>query len=158
MDQSDIVGKLVLSSNFGVGRIVDISIMGEKEFLVIESEQNSVKNFVPRSDEESYRFLCDEETMQEILAKIKNNIDTREFNSKKDRINFYRDQSNVQDIKVISTLLCELNHLEDRSSTEEKIYSKLIDTLALEYSYVYKEEIEKSTNIITGILEEAKGE
>ena len=158
MSQTDILGKLVLSSNFGIGRIVDINIMGDKEFLVIESEQNSVKNFVPRTDEESYRFLCEEDTMTDILDQLKSNNDSREFNSKKDRINFYRDQSNVQDIKVISTLLCELNHLEDRSSTEDKIYSKLIDTLALEYSYVYKEEIEKSTNIITGILQEAKGE
>ena len=89
---------------------------------------------------------------------LKQKNDIREFESKKDRINFYRDQSNVQDITVISELLCELNHLEDRSSTEEKIFSKLIDTIALEYSYVYKEEIEKSTDIITGILQEAKGE
>ncbi len=158
MSQTDILGKLVLSSNFGIGRIVDINIMGDKEFLVIESEQNSVKNFVPRSDEESYRFLSEEATMDSIINDLKTKNDIREFESKKDRINFYRDQSNVQDITVISGLLCELNHLEDRSSTEEKIFSKLIDTIALEYSYVYKEEIEKSTDIITGILQEAKGE
>ena len=71
MSQTDILGKLVLSSNFGIGRIVDINIMGDKEFLVIESEQNSVKNFVPRSDEESYRFLSEEATMDSIINDLK---------------------------------------------------------------------------------------
>ena len=47
--ENEFLGRYVLSSNFGVGTVLSIEEMGGdgKQFLVIESLNNSVKNFIP---------------------------------------------------------------------------------------------------------------
>ena len=59
MDESKIIGKTVLSSKFGVGIVsgVDDLGMGDKKFLVIETDQRQVKNFIPIEDTDHYRLL-----------------------------------------------------------------------------------------------------
>ena len=146
MDYSEYIGKLVLSSSFGVGQVVSIEDlgMGDRLFLVIESEGQNVKNFVAVDDTHSYRLISDKQTIETIFDEFSKDMELQSFNSKKDRIDYFKQQSKIQDIKLMGELLFHLNSLEDRSSAEQSLFNKLKDSMSLEYSIVMSKDIEES--------------
>lgn len=155
MDYSSFIGKQVLSSSFGVGRVVSIEDIGVEGrlFLVIESEGKSVKNFVAVDDEQSYRLIADKETVEEIFEDFKSDKDFQTFKSKKERIDYFKNQSKIQDIRHIGDLLFHLSTLEDRSSAEQALYSKLKDSLCLEHSIIMAKDVKESMEILETALD-----
>ncbi|OIQ20945.1 MAG: hypothetical protein BM556_03100 [Bacteriovorax sp. MedPE-SWde] len=155
MDHSHFIGKLVLSTNFGVGKVVDIDNlgMGERLFLVIESEGKNVKNFVPLDDEHNYRVICTKDTIEKVVSDLGGKSKLEAFTSKKDRIDYFKTQSKIQDVVLMGGLLVQLEALEDRSSAEQQLYSRLVDSIALEHSIIMEGQIDDSKDIITARLQ-----
>lgn len=154
----ELIGKMVLSSAFGVGTIVgteELSI-DEKTFLVIESEGQRVKHYVPLEDENTYRLISSEEEIKKILKSLKRALKLVDFESKKDRINYFRETSKVQDIDMLAKLLRELNGISDCGTIEKQIFSKIRDTIALEYSLALKIELNKAQELVDKALEGEK--
>lgn len=152
MDHKELIGKLVISSNFGVGSVVSLESMSGRDFLVIESQGN-VKNFVPASDTDSYRLLASKDELNDIISMIKNNrFESHNYDSKKDRIEHFKKTSKIQDMDMMANLLLELLNLDDRSSAEDLIMNKFIDSFALEHSIVFHEKEENSKELILDAL------
>lgn len=153
-NQSEFLGKFVLSSNFGVGTVMGIDDMGieGKEFLVIECIGKNVKNFIPVGDTNNYRFAVTAEKFDLVTEELKQTIDVPDFDSKKDRINHYKNEAGIQDLDNIVKVIKELRELDSRSSVEEQIYARLIESVALEHSVVFKSPIEESTSLINSII------
>lgn len=152
----EILGRYVLSSNFGVGTVLSIEEMGGdgKEFLVIESLNNSVKNFIPIKETNFYRFAVSENEFDKITQHFNDVTKVPEFESKKDRINHYKSASGIQDLGHIVQVLCELRAIDQRSSVEEQIYNRLIETVALEHSVIFKTPITESTKFVETLMSE----
>ena len=148
------LGRYVLSSNFGVGTVLSIEEMGGdgKKFLVIESLNNSVKNFIPIEETNYYRFAVSENEFDTITKSFEGTTDVPDFDSKKDRINHYKTASGIQDLDHIVKVLCELRAIVQRSSVEEQIYNRLIETVALEHSVVFKTPVDESTKYVQGLM------
>ena len=148
-----IVGKLVISSTFGVGRVVEISEnqIDDRTFLVVQAEDKNLKNYIPMEDERSYRLIMSKEVINGAIQDLKA-MPIKKFSSKKERISYFRNNSQVQDIKLFAKLLVELNVIRDRGTIENHIFKTLIDTLALEYSIVNKIEFENSKRFIIKTL------
>lgn len=154
LDYSEFIGKLVLSSSFGVGKVVSIDDlgMGERLFLVIETQGQSVRNYVAVDDEQNYRLISEKNDFEKIYSNLTSECEIEKFGSKKDRIDYFKTQSKIQDIELIGRLLRQLKALEDRSSAEQQLFSKLKETMSLEYSIVMDTELDESKELIEAAL------
>ena len=148
-----LIGKTVLTASFGVGVIVNVEQMaGNRTFLVIESPQKNLKNFIPYEDFQSYRFLSQKEKLTTVLAQLESPYSAPDFDSKKDRIDYFKKQAKIQDLNNIVNTIQHLDQLTDRGSAESQIYKDLLEDLCLEHSLVHDIEIEKSRQIISEFL------
>lgn len=138
MNESEIIGKTVLSSKFGVGIVTGIDDlgMGDKQFLVIETDQRKVKNFIPIDDTDHYRLLESKAKLKKIVEGLDQKFEGHEFESRQERINYFKDASRIQDVSKIRDLLIHLSDLDDKGTLEEQIFEKLLETLATECSIV----------------------
>ena len=154
MKESEIIGKTVLSSKFGIGTVTGIDDlgMGDKQFLVIESDQRKVKNFIPIEDTDHYRLLETKAKLQKVIKELSNKIDEVEFESRQERINYFKDASRIQNVTKIRELLVHLHHLDDKGTLEDQIYDKLLETLSLECSIVMEMDKEKAREDIVDQL------
>lgn len=138
MPYSHILGQIVISSSFGIGRVteVDEENYGPKPFIVVECQDQKAKYFAALDDKKSYRLVSSKEKIDQIILTLKDAPEKVAHESKKDRINYFKTNSQIQDVDLISKLIRELYHLTDRGSAEEQILNRLIDTLALEYKVI----------------------
>lgn len=150
MDHSEIIGKTVLSSKFGIGVItgVDDLGMGDKQFLVIETDQRKVKNFIPVGDTDHYRLLETKKKLEKMIKALSSKFEDVVFDSRQDRINYFKTQSRIQNVSKIKDLLIHLHNLDDKGTLEEQIYEKLLETLALECSIVMEMDKEEARTSI----------
>lgn len=150
MKESEIIGKTVLSSKFGIGIVtgVDDLGLGDKQFLVIETDQRKVKNFIPIEDTDHYRLLESKDKLQKTIKDLSKKIKDVEFESRQERINYFKDASRIQDVTKIKELLIHLHNLDDKGTLEDQIYDKLLETLALECSIVMEMDKEKARESI----------
>lgn len=154
----ELIGKTILSHKFGSGLVVaveDLSNAG-KPFLVVESDEGKIKNFIAFADEQSYRELLGKEQFEKTVNKLSPKVEGREFASKKDRISFFKTESKIQELDQIITLINELNSMTDRSSAEEQILTELTESLAFEHSLVLGTEVAASKEVILGKLQGEK--
>lgn len=154
MQESDIIGKIVISSSFGIGRVVSIDEKGygDQPFMIIESQNHKASHMVPLHDKKKYRTVSSAEAFDKMLKRLGKDDGEKSFESKKERIDYFKKNSRIQTLKSVSTLLVELNAIKDRGTTEAMIYQKLIDNLAMECSIINKESIEDSTLKIVEML------
>jgi RNA polymerase-interacting CarD/CdnL/TRCF family regulator len=154
LDYSEFIGKQVLSSSFGVGKVVSIDDlgMGERLFLVIETQGQSVRNYVAVDDDQSYRLISEKSAFEKIFTELTSVCALESFKSKKDRIDYFKSQSKIQDIELIGNLLRQLRDLDDRSSAEQQLFAKLKETMSLEYSIVMEAELDEAKEIVENAL------
>lgn len=154
MKESEIIGKTVLSSKFGIGTVtgVDDLGMGDKQFLVIETEQRKVKNFIPINDTDHYRLLETKAKLQKVIKDLSKKIKGVDFESRQERINYFKDASRIQDVVKIKELLVHLYHIDDKGTLEDQIYDKLLETLSLECSIVMEMDKDKARESIVDQL------
>lgn len=138
MNVSEIIGKTVLSSKFGIGIVtgVDDLGMGDKQFLVIETDHRKVKNFIPIDDTDHYRLLETKAKLKKVIGALNQKFEGIDFESRQERINYFKTASRIQDINKIKELLIHLHHLDDKGTLEDQIYANLLETLSLECSIV----------------------
>lgn len=148
------VGRTVLSSDFGSGTVAEIQKMGspEQEFLVVNHHEGGAKSFIPKENTDRYRFMATEDKMNEILDQLAGTRDPQDFPSKKDRINYFKKESRVQDLDKIVGLIKELKAIEDKGSMEDQVLAKLVKTVTLEYSLVSEVSIQAARRKINDIL------
>lgn len=148
----DLIDQIILSSNFGVGKVVGIDEMGGKEFLVVEDQQLRVKNFVSANDTDSYRLISEKEFLGKLITSIPSLNITNVYESKKDRINHFKQQAKIQDIEKIAHLIVELVQLDDRGSAEDSIKQRLLESVALEYSLVMEVSLEEANKYMNEVF------
>ena len=154
MTNSNLVGQIIISSTLGIGRVVGLEQIGEDKryFLVVESVDKKLKNFIPVDDKRSYRTLAEKEDIDKVISGLSTPVDSIDHESKKDRINYFKENSQFQDIETISKLIRELNKLTDRGSVEDQIFKRLTKSLIDEHSMVNKvAELESTTFVMDSL-------
>ncbi len=154
MKNSDIIGQLIISSTLGVGRVVGMDQIGndQRDFLVVESVDKKLKNFIPVDDKRSYRTLVSKEEIESVIKELSVKAELLEHPSKKDRINYFKENSQFQDLETIIKLIKELNLLNDKGSVEEQIFKRLTNSLALEHSIVNQVPESESLELVLNSL------
>ena len=148
------IGKKVISASFGEGIIAEITEMSGEPFYIVLNQSNNMKHYVPINDSNAYRYISSEEkfliTIDKYLINGEYNL---EFDSKKDRINYYKDESKIQTLSSICQNIKTLHQTEDRGSLEEQIYQRLIENLALEYGLIKQANQEQAFEFIQTIIQ-----
>ena len=155
MQESDIIGQIVISSSFGIGRVVSIDEegYGDQPFMIIESQKHKASHMVPLKDKKKYRTVASASVFKKMLNRLGTDSGEKDFESKKERIDYFKKNSRIQELNSVANLLVELNAIKDRGATEIQIYQKLIDNLAMECSIINEESIEVSTQTIIDMLQ-----
>ena len=135
------IGKNVISLDFGLGTISSVEKLSDdknEEYYVIEHGNKNSRNLYPVNGNKNIRFLSSEQDFSNLLTKLKEKKDTLPlFESKKDRLEYFKATLlQAQNINKIIQGVAELSNLADLSPLEQKIYDKLINSIALEASLV----------------------
>ena len=134
---NNFLGKTVISASFGEGVIAEITKMNEEHFFIVQNQDNNMRHYVPINDSNAYRYITNESDFIDILEKdLIHKREVKEFDSKKDRINFFKEQSKNQKLSNICQNISLLHWIEDKGTLEEQIYQRLIENLSLEYSLI----------------------
>lgn len=157
MDQTehhDKIGRTVISASFGEGIISEITEMNDELFFIVLNQTNNMRHYVPISDSRAYRYLSSEDTFSQTIDEHLSNASyDLNFDSKKDRINYYKEQAKDQRLEVICKNIKSLHETEDKGSLEEQIYQRLIENLCLELSLIKEISVEDAKKEISPIIE-----
>ena len=148
------LGKVVISASFGEGVISEVTEMSGEPFFIVLNQTNNMRHYVPINDSKAYRYLSNEKkfsaTITEHLVQKKYKLS---FDSKKDRINYYKEQAKDQRLEVICKNIKSLHETDDKGSLEEQIYIRLIENLCLEYSLIKNFSLEDAQTHINPIIQ-----
>jgi len=148
------IGRKVISASFGEGIISEITEMNNEPFYIVLNQSNNMRHYVPINDSSAYRYISNEDQFLETINQslIKNDYPL-EFDSKKDRINYYKEQSKIQDLTSICKNIKTLHLVEDRGSLEDQIYQRLMENVGLEYSLIKEIDSEKGMEFIKEMVD-----
>lgn len=151
------IGKKVISASFGEGIISEITEMNNEPFYIVLNQSNNMRHYVPINESHAYRYVSNEAQFVETLNQslLEKNYPLH-FQSKKDRINYYKEQSKIQDLNSICMNIKTLHLIQDRGSLEEQIYLRLLDNLALEYTLIKKVDPNQGNEFIKEIINKIK--
>ncbi|MDD0853505.1 CarD family transcriptional regulator [Halobacteriovorax sp. GB3] len=148
------VNDTVVSSKFGIGIIVEFEYIEGfgGECLSIQVHNKNAKVLIPNRESHKLRKVATPNELHDSIKRLSSNITVRDFESKKDRINFFKEHSEDQSLNESIDMIKELNTLDDRGSAESKILQTLIDSLANEMVFVLESEFDHAKETILNAL------
>ena len=96
-----------------------------------------MKVFIAVDNAGTLRVLKSKDEINDLLTTLKETPSPRDFDSKKDRINFYKDEVKTNDPIKQYQLLNEMHSIDDRGKSEDSALSKQLDSLAMEIKFIF---------------------
>ncbi len=157
LSSSDLVGEKVLSMDFGVGVITAIERIDarEEDYYVIEYGKKNVKNYFPIKNNKKIRFVSSKELLEQSLKSFRERSDLRKFSSSKERQSHFDSAFGLK-IEQITTRIFELSSVDKRSLKEQNVIDKLLETLELECSIVFKMNASDSKEFVAKFYSDKK--
>lgn len=146
------IGQEVVSINFGVGVITEIKDMSGAEFYIIESTEGRSTTMIPTVKEDAFRPLSSENELSETLDRIAKDSKLLEFDSKKDRINYFKSNIQKQDIETFVENIQQLLQISDKGAAESKYLDMLLENLSIEVGAVFNEDINQAKERVNSRL------
>lgn len=131
----------VLSTDFGQGEVVGIreKFDGVEDYYVVECGNTRMKNYIPVKNVKNFRYLSTRSEVEAAIHLLDDKAQPeKDFPSKKERLIYFKEAFKVHEINSIVKAVNELHSIDDLGTTEVKLLDKLIDTLVLEVSLVFK--------------------
>lgn len=148
------VGTKVLSTDFGVGELLDIEKLQDDgdDYYVIQYGTKKGKNYFPIERNTKIRTVSSKEVFEKLLSTIKKKRAKHVFESKKDRILYFDRQLNKSNLEDIVTRATELIHIDERTPREQKIIDSYTLTLENEAAIIFSIDEAESKKYISGFL------
>lgn len=152
------IGETVFSIEFGIGLIVEIGKIqaGGDDFLIVESGEDKARSYFPIAGKQKFRFVSEKNDFEMAVEVLKSKKKSMNFDSKKERINFFKESAKKYELVEIVSLLSQMNLTEDLGPMEKKLMDKFIETISEEVSILENKTVEDSREYIEKILEEAR--
>ncbi len=146
----------VISSSFGLGVIVDIERPEgtNRDFYVIESVDHNIRTMVPLEKSATFRLLTPESDLNNHLKKLSSEVPTPDFESKKDRITYFKGQVTHQNIDEVFMNVRTLVSISDRGAAETRILSNFLDNIVLEVMTVFDIDENQAKELVNNSLQE----
>ena len=148
------IGSKVLSMEFGIGVISSVEKLKENgdDYYVIEYGKKNAKNYFPVDNNKNLRFVSSKKEFERALNVFAKEKSIKKITSKKERQLYFDRPLKKSDIKLIATRLLELTSVLDLTPREKKICDRLIETLELEASIIFKMKLNESKEFISTFL------
>lgn len=145
-DYQELVGRDVISLDAGLGRVIGLDDLGmeNNEFLVIEYGKDKAKSYFNTTAKKNFRELTTVAGFQRLVEGVGEQDSSKSFNSKQERINYFKSQSKAADVKSLFDLLELLVRQEDLGAVEVQIRNRVLDSLALELSIIQGKDIQSA--------------
>jgi len=145
--------KQILSLNFGIGVVKGIETLNEGvEYYVVEYGNANSKNYFPVSGNRNIRFLSTEKEFRKNIDKLKQKKIKKEFQTKKERQDFFSSVLSDSRLENVVTTILEINSLSKLLPIEKDKLNKLINFLEIEASAVCKIDSDASKILISDLL------
>ncbi|EQC47990.1 CarD family transcriptional regulator [Bacteriovorax sp. Seq25_V] len=156
MNKKLCINDKVISSSFGLGVIVDIERPEgtNRDFYVIESVDHNIRTMVPLEKSATFRLLTPQNDLNDHLKLLSSEVPTPEFDSKKDRITYFKGQVTHQNIDEVFMNVRTLVSINDRGAAETKILSNFLDNIVLEVMTVFDLEEAEAKDLVNKSLEQ----
>ena len=153
---SELIGKQIISLDSGVGNVVGYDDLGMEgnNFLVIEYGKDRAKNYVNLEGKKNFREILSHNEFNKCLDSVSSLDKFFEFESKQERINFFKTESREEDVEKLLTLLLNLQRLTDLGSVEVQIFDRIMESLSLELSIISDQTMESTKEIILKTIED----
>lgn len=148
------IGTKVLSTDFGIGIVTAIEKLKNdgNDFYVIEYGKNKSKNYFPVEGNKKIRSVLLKTEFEEVLQTLSFSRCVMKFKSKKERQMFFDREFNQSELQSIVARLSELISIRDRTPREQKIIDRMIETLEVEASVIFKISKYKSKEFISNSI------
>ncbi len=132
---SELVGKVVFSLSSGVGRITSISQMelGSGDFLVVNFKDSTAVDYIRIDGTYNFRILSSDDEFQTALAELKSKTTLTNFDSKKDRVHYFKALEQKYSLASLVELIKQMSKCSDLGAVEKKILQRGIDSLIEEH-------------------------
>lgn len=150
----ELIGREVISVDAGLGRVIgfDDLGMGDNEFLVIEYGKDRAKSYFNTSAKQNFREITAIDEFKALINEIQAEDVQRTFESKQERINYFKGQAKTADIRSLFNLLKLLNLQDDLGTVEVQIQNRILDSVALEYSVINSVPVDEARTEIEGLF------
>ena len=152
------LGKEIISTEVGVCKILSIQKIDENSdnFFVVESKEGRLRHYFPINGVTKYRFIATKKKLEDILKSINGKLERKKYDSKKDRINYFKNISRSQDIHELFIAYIDLCFIEDLGTIEKTIMDRCFATLVVEYTKVFEISEEEGKELILNKIKELK--
>ena len=150
------IGDLVISPNFGIGIVVSTEFIESVggDVYIVERKQDQSRLMIPKTLSNQIRRTVTPEQMKEALDSIsKLEFAEREFDSRKDRVEYFKKQQKCIRINELCMAIVEMFEIPSKGKVESQIYeqmleiflSEVVEVTAMDYEQA-KEKVESSLN------------
>ena len=153
---STLIGKQVISLDGGLGQVTGFDDLGmeDENFLVIEYGKDRTKSYINVEGRKNFRELLSQDQFISLLDKVlqKEYAEAIEFESKQERINYFKSESKKEDVELLLKLLSHLHGFDDLGAVEVQIFDRVVSSLALELSIITHDDTEKTKERILEVI------
>ncbi len=152
------IGSKVLSMKFGIGVISSIKRLQENgdNYYVVEYGKKNVKNYFPVDNNKSLRFVSSRKEFEGAFEVFEGKRESKKFSSIKERHVYFNRPFEKDNIKSIANRLLDLICTLDLTPKEQRICDKLVETVEIEASIIFKMTLSESKEFVSRILNNKK--
>ncbi len=135
---SDLVGKKIISIDFGIGEICSIKpeYDGANDFMEVVFSNTNVTNYFSIKNNKKYRIVESKDVLEIAITSFKSDHGPKEFESIKDKITYYGKTLKCNNIEDLAVELSILKNDGEIHTQIKKNYEKSLKSFVLEITYV----------------------
>ena len=136
-DNTQYIGKHIISNELGIGEIVEIVDMGDSgEFFKVAFAKGEGTNFFSIENQKNYRLLESKDALEKAIEVFKNHDEKREFSSLQKKIEFYKSSLKSTSVADLAQILAELNNEEEVHTGLKTQFEKALKAFVKEIEFV----------------------
>lgn len=138
IDNNPNIGKYILVSEMGLGQVVQtVEMSGRGKFYRVEFGESKSSHYFSVGNPSRYRFVDTKEKLETAIATFRQKQTSPEFQSNREKIEFYKKALKSNDIVELAQHMAELNSEEEIHPSLTKVFDGAVKNLVLELEFVY---------------------
>jgi RNA polymerase-interacting CarD/CdnL/TRCF family regulator len=136
-NSQDYIGKYIISGSLGIGRIIEITNMGDRgDFFKVSFDKSDGTNFFTVNGQTNYRFLASKQSVEGAIEVFNQEPEKLEFASSQEKINFFKKSLKNSNIKDLAKYLNFLNKEDEVHTSLKKQFELTLDSFVKEIEFV----------------------
>lgn len=138
VDNKSLIGKKIISIDFGVGNIIDVKDLydNNEEFIQVEFSNFNMANYFSVKNNNKYRIISTANVINEAVEIFKSKNSEQEFSSIQEKIKFYKVALQNSSVCGLARTLSSLSNDTGMHHEIKKYYKKALNSFCSEIEFV----------------------